>query len=58
VLRAIASGLPLVEVPVAVIYPPEHERRTHFRNVRDPARIVATVARTALELRRAGRGVR
>jgi glycosyltransferase involved in cell wall biosynthesis len=51
ILRALAAGLPLVEIPVAVVYAPETLQRTHFRNVRDPARIVATVARTVLELR-------
>jgi glycosyltransferase involved in cell wall biosynthesis len=50
VLRAVAAGLPIVEVPVAVVYPPPAERMTHFRNVRDPVRIVATVVRTVLEL--------
>jgi glycosyltransferase involved in cell wall biosynthesis len=55
VLRAVAEGWPLVEVEIPVVYPPESERRTHFRKVRDPARIVATVVRTALELRRATR---
>jgi glycosyltransferase involved in cell wall biosynthesis len=52
VLRAIAAGLPIVEVPVGVVYPADRLRRTHFRSVRDPARIVATVIRTVLELRR------
>jgi len=51
ILRALAAGLPLVEVPVTVVYPPATERRTHFRNVRDPTRIVTTVVRTVLELR-------
>jgi glycosyltransferase involved in cell wall biosynthesis len=51
-LRAVAAGLPLVEVPVRVLYPTDGERRSHFRLVRDPARIVATVVRTAVELRR------
>ncbi len=55
VLRAIAAGLPVVEVPVGVVYPSREERRTHFRNVRDPASIVGTVVRTVLELR-TGRG--
>ncbi|MDP9002827.1 MAG: glycosyltransferase family 2 protein [Myxococcota bacterium] len=50
VLRAIAAGLPIVEVPVVVVYPPDKLRRTHFRSVRDPARIVATVVRTLLDL--------
>jgi glycosyltransferase involved in cell wall biosynthesis len=55
VLRAVAAGWPLVEVEIPVVYPPEGERRSHFRKVRDPARIVATVVRTALELQRAKR---
>jgi glycosyltransferase involved in cell wall biosynthesis len=54
VLRAVAAGLPIVEVPVEVVYPAEPLRRTHFHTVRDPARIVATVVRTVLELRRGG----
>jgi glycosyltransferase involved in cell wall biosynthesis len=54
VLRAVAAGLPIVEVLVGVVYPPEKLRRTHFRNVRDPARIVVTVVRTMLELRFGG----
>ena len=55
VLRAIAAGLPLVEVPVRVVYPLGESRRTHFHNVRDPARIVGTVVRTVLELRTRGK---
>jgi glycosyltransferase involved in cell wall biosynthesis len=51
ILRAIAAGLPVVEVPVSVVYPAREERRTHFHNVRDPASIVGTVVRTVLELR-------
>jgi glycosyltransferase involved in cell wall biosynthesis len=54
VLRALGAGLPLVEIPIAVVYPPEDERRTHFRGVVDPARIVATVVMTVLELRYRG----
>jgi glycosyltransferase involved in cell wall biosynthesis len=50
-LRAIAVGLPIVELPVRVIYPEAGRRVTHFHRVRDPARIVAAVVRTALELR-------
>jgi glycosyltransferase involved in cell wall biosynthesis len=50
VLRAIDAGLPLVEIPVAVVYPPEDQRRTHFRGVVDPARIVVAVVRTVFEL--------
>jgi len=55
VLRALAAGLPVVERPVEVVYPPASERRSHFRNVRDPARIVTTVVRTVVELRLRGR---
>jgi glycosyltransferase involved in cell wall biosynthesis len=51
VLRALAAGIPVLEVPVEVVYPPPAETRTHFRGVRDPARIVATVVRTVLDLR-------
>jgi glycosyltransferase involved in cell wall biosynthesis len=50
-LRAIAADLPIVELPVRVIYPAREERVTHFHRFRDPARIVAVVVRTALELR-------
>ncbi len=46
ILRAVAAGLPVVEVPIHVIYPPEHERVTHFHSVRDPARIIARVVQT------------
>lgn len=52
VLRALAAGLPVIEVPVSVVYPSREERRTHFHNVRDPASIIGTVVRTVLELRR------
>jgi glycosyltransferase involved in cell wall biosynthesis len=55
VLRALAAGMPLVEVPVAVVYPPRRRRQTHFRNVVDPARIVVTVVRTVVDLNRQGR---
>jgi glycosyltransferase involved in cell wall biosynthesis len=51
VLRAIARGIPLVEVPVAVRYPPPGQGNTHFRRFVDPLRIVSTVVSTALELR-------
>ena len=46
ILRAVRLGWPIVEVPVRVIYPPEHERVTHFHSVRDPARIVYRVLYT------------
>lgn len=51
ILRAIAANLPIVEVPVRVFYPASGARRSHFRNVRDPARIVASVVKTVIELR-------
>jgi glycosyltransferase involved in cell wall biosynthesis len=53
ILRAIAAGMTVVEQPVVVIYPPEHERVTHFDGVRDPMRIIATVVRTLYDLKRA-----
>lgn len=60
ILRAVAAGIPVVEVPIRVIYPPEHERVTHFDSVRDPARIIARVVQTLVVtqgMRRApGRG--
>src|SRR5277367_335238 len=46
ILRAVAAGLRLVEVPVRVVYPPEGQRVTHFDSVRDPARIVVRVVKT------------
>ncbi|AKT37231.1 glycosyltransferase family 2 protein [Chondromyces crocatus] len=46
ILRSIAGQVPIVEVPIEVIYPPENERLTHFDSVRDPARIVVRVVET------------
>jgi glycosyltransferase involved in cell wall biosynthesis len=54
VLRAIAAGFPIVEVPVSALYP-AGTRNSHFRNVRDPARIVGAVVKTVLELRLGGK---
>jgi hypothetical protein len=51
VLQAMAAELPVVEVPVSVIYTAADQLGSHFRSVRDPARIVRTVVRTVLELR-------
>ncbi len=51
ILRAVAAGLRIVEVPVRVIYPPEGERVTHFDGVRDPARIIARVVKTLVATR-------
>jgi glycosyltransferase involved in cell wall biosynthesis len=50
VLRAIAAGLAIVEVPIVAVYPPPGGQ-THRRSFADPMRIVAVVARTAAELR-------
>jgi glycosyltransferase involved in cell wall biosynthesis len=46
ILRAIAAGVRLVEVPVSVLYPLAGERVTHFDSVRDPWRIVLRVVKT------------
>jgi glycosyltransferase involved in cell wall biosynthesis len=54
VLRALAAGLPVVEVPVSVVYGLAGHRGSHFRRVLDPTRIVATVVRTVFELRLGG----
>jgi glycosyltransferase involved in cell wall biosynthesis len=51
VLRSLAAGLPLVEVPVPVVYPAAGQQVSHFRRVLDPTRIVATIVRTVVELR-------
>jgi len=51
-LRAARLGHPIVELPVRVFYPPEHERVSHFHVVRDPAQIVARVLTTTLFVRR------
>jgi len=50
-LRALADGMPVVELPIEVIYPPEGERISHFHSVRDPARIVSRVLRTVAATR-------
>ncbi len=55
ILRALAGGLSVVEVSVPAVYPPRGQGRSHFRNVRDPTRIVATVVRTVVTLRLRGR---
>ncbi len=46
ILRAVAAGVRLVEVPVRVVYPPASARVTHFDSVRDPWRIVVRVVKT------------
>jgi glycosyltransferase involved in cell wall biosynthesis len=54
VLRALAAGLPVVEVPITVVYDAAGRRGSHFRRVLDPTRIVAMVVRTVFELRLGG----
>ncbi|MEZ4297781.1 MAG: glycosyltransferase family 2 protein [Polyangiaceae bacterium] len=51
ILRLLASGTPVIEAPIDVIYPPEEERITHFHSVRDPARIIGRVVATLFETR-------
>jgi glycosyltransferase involved in cell wall biosynthesis len=50
-LRAIAAGMPIAEVPVTAEYSERTMMRTHFRNWRDPAAIVCTVVHTMIETR-------
>ncbi|HEV8245669.1 MAG TPA: glycosyltransferase family 2 protein [Polyangiaceae bacterium] len=52
ILRAARLGWPIEELPVEVLYPPEPERVSHFRVVRDPARIVGRVLWTVATTRR------
>lgn len=51
-VRAARRGVPIVEVPVRVYYPPPEQRVSHFHVVRDPARIVVRLLHTALTVRR------
>lgn len=55
VLLAAAAGVPIVEVPVRVTYPPGKLRVTHFDSVRDPARIIRTVLGTVARIKRSQR---
>ncbi len=48
-IRAVAAGMHIVEVPIAVRYPPE--RVTHFDAWREPPRIVKCVLSTVAETR-------
>jgi glycosyltransferase involved in cell wall biosynthesis len=49
ILLAIAANVPIVEVPVRVLYP--EDRITHFDSVRDPIRVVARVVKTLVATR-------
>jgi glycosyltransferase involved in cell wall biosynthesis len=51
IIRATAARIPIVQLPVDVIYPPAEERISHFHSVRDPARIVARVVQTVVSTR-------
>ncbi len=51
ILRAIAAGVRVVEVPIEVYYPPAEERVSHFHVVRDPARIIKRVLLTLASTR-------
>lgn len=51
IMRAIAARVRIVEEPIDVIYPPVHERVTHFDSVRDPARIIRRVVLTMVDVR-------
>jgi glycosyltransferase involved in cell wall biosynthesis len=50
-IRAIINDMPIVELPIEVVYPPEQERISHFDSVRDPARIVLRVLGTVATTR-------
>lgn len=47
-LRALHSGMDVVEVPIRVIYPPGKSRKTHFVVRRDVPRIIEHVLRAQL----------
>ena len=49
ILLAIAARVPVVEVPIRVLYP--EDRTTHFDSVRDPARVVRRVVGTLIRTR-------
>ncbi len=55
ILHTARQGWTIAELPVQVIYPAEEDRVSHFRVVRDPARIVARVLWTVASVRRAER---
>lgn len=44
ILLAIAAGVPIVESPIDVLYPPD--RVTHFDSVKDPMRVIVRVLST------------
>jgi len=54
ILRALAAGMLVIEVPIDVVYPAGSRSLSHFRVVTDPARIVGTVVATVVDLRLRG----
>ncbi len=49
ILLSIAAKIPIVEVPIQVVYP--EDRTTHFDSVRDPMRVVRRVVKTLVSTR-------
>ena len=49
ILLAIAARMPVVEVPVRVLYP--EDRTTHFDSVKDPMRVISRVLKTLVATR-------
>lgn len=52
ILRAARAGVPIVQVPIRVHYPPEEKRVTHFRTRRDVPRIIYRVLEALATSRR------
>jgi isopenicillin-N N-acyltransferase like protein len=48
IMRAARAGVPIALAPVAVVYPSEDQRRTHYRSVVDTLRIILRVHATFL----------
>jgi glycosyltransferase involved in cell wall biosynthesis len=51
ILKAARARWPIHELPARVFYPPGKERVSHFHSVRDPARIVFRILKTAATMR-------
>lgn len=49
ILLAIAAKIPVVELPIEVVYPAD--RTTHFDSVRDPMRVIRRVVKTVVSTR-------
>ncbi len=52
ILRAARAGVRIVQVPIDVHYPPEKDRKSHFRTRRDVPRIIFRVLETLATSRR------